>query len=423
MISRMQLAQCPGCNRSILAPASRLPATARCPECSHEFELERVAERDVLVADIVSRASAVSETAATTISNGVPDAGSKLDIDLRNLTSTGAAQRPTRRRRRWVWEVMKPVLGGLAGLVIAQLILWWLPGGLRRDPLELAPRLPPQLAFMAPEGLRQHKLSEASPAKSASAVSSSRLPTDNLPRTDNLPPTDNLDLSRIGLNSDERGPADVVAAVDTTTASDRSSPGPLNGPRLSRDEFHVILTQTREADQEFDASRDPAAAAHNRKQFYIRMAELARAVTAGDRESADRESADWVDVLTAVEDLLHDIGHSPLKRKVLGVGTAGWIGYEQRTTTGIALAGTVRGIASQGSVYECQIELSGKPGSFVDALIASDPREDGRARFDIGDEVIALATIVDDPTEQIAGYTGNRHVMAWIGLHVVVPRP
>ena len=42
----------------------------------------------------------------------------------------------SRRRGQRPWlELVKIVLGGLAGIVIAQLILWWLPGTLRRDPL------------------------------------------------------------------------------------------------------------------------------------------------------------------------------------------------------------------------------------------------------------------------------------------------
>jgi hypothetical protein len=50
-------------------------------------------------------------------------------------------------------EFVKIVLGGLAGVIIAQLILWWLPGDLRRDPFGLAPRLPTWLQWLRPDEL------------------------------------------------------------------------------------------------------------------------------------------------------------------------------------------------------------------------------------------------------------------------------
>ncbi len=60
----------------------------------------------------------------------------------------------TRRRGRHpLVEFVKILLGGLAGIVIAQLILWWLPGNLRRDPLGLAPRLPTWLQWLRPADL------------------------------------------------------------------------------------------------------------------------------------------------------------------------------------------------------------------------------------------------------------------------------
>ena len=51
-------------------------------------------------------------------------------------------------------ELIKIVAGGIAGLLIAQLALWWLPGDMRRDPFELAPQLPGWLQILLPTELR-----------------------------------------------------------------------------------------------------------------------------------------------------------------------------------------------------------------------------------------------------------------------------
>ena len=72
----------------------------------------------------------------------------------RSHTPSVAGKWRTRRSgKRPLIELCKIVLGGLAGVVIAQLILWWLPGNLRRDPFGLAPRLPAWLHWLRPDEL------------------------------------------------------------------------------------------------------------------------------------------------------------------------------------------------------------------------------------------------------------------------------
>jgi hypothetical protein len=66
-----------------------------------------------------------------------------------------ARRRPASRSgRQIVVELVKIVAGGLAGLLIAQLMLWWVPGIGRRDPLGLAPHVPSWLSSLVPPELR-----------------------------------------------------------------------------------------------------------------------------------------------------------------------------------------------------------------------------------------------------------------------------
>ena len=74
-------------------------------------------------------------------SNGMPNAGV-------GTSRSASSYRPRGRRRSATLEFAKIALGGLAGLVIAQAVLWWLPGTWRRDPLGLAPKLPRSVAFL-----------------------------------------------------------------------------------------------------------------------------------------------------------------------------------------------------------------------------------------------------------------------------------
>lgn len=70
------------------------------------------------------------------------------------LSSSLASRRSAGARRRPLAEFAKIVAGGAAGILIAQAILWWLPGSWRRDPLQLAPHVPPALQFLVPPELR-----------------------------------------------------------------------------------------------------------------------------------------------------------------------------------------------------------------------------------------------------------------------------
>jgi hypothetical protein len=82
-----------------------------------------------------------------------------------------AAPRPQKKKKSPAMEVVKVFLGGIAGLVIAQAILWWLPWTkYRRDPFELGPKVSEFAGWMVPEqfhgkgGTKPAEAGEAGPA-------------------------------------------------------------------------------------------------------------------------------------------------------------------------------------------------------------------------------------------------------------------
>ncbi|MCA9198327.1 MAG: hypothetical protein KDA87_12345, partial [Planctomycetales bacterium] len=141
---------------------------------------------------------------------------------------TGKARR-SRKGRNPVLEAVKVVLGGVAGLLIAQMILWWLPGQWRRDPFDLAPQLPASLAFLVPTELR----SSAATSGTFAANESNHSPNvaDATPR----PNSSEGGLGNIGLNA--KTPDDVLSESDwndstvdednqATTDSDKDKDSP-----------------------------------------------------------------------------------------------------------------------------------------------------------------------------------------------------
>ncbi|MEZ6119419.1 MAG: hypothetical protein R3C28_23020 [Pirellulaceae bacterium] len=115
---------------------------------------------------------------------------------------TGKARR-SRKGRNPILEAVKVVLGGVAGLLIAQMILWWLPGKWRRDPFDLAPQLPASLAFLVPTELR------SSAATSGTFATNESNHSPNVADTTPRPNTSQGGLGNVGLNATT--PDDVLS--------------------------------------------------------------------------------------------------------------------------------------------------------------------------------------------------------------------
>lgn len=159
------IAKCPKCSEEVQLPHGLAAASkVRCPLCREEYSLGEALEKlppALIVLEAVSAVPATAQGAGFSAS----DADSlSPEADLGDLTladtadavqptfaprtgegRTTAGVRPGTRPKRPpanpVAEGVKVVLGGAVGLFLAQMLLWWLPGEWRRDPLNLAPKL------------------------------------------------------------------------------------------------------------------------------------------------------------------------------------------------------------------------------------------------------------------------------------------
>jgi hypothetical protein len=183
-----ELGQCPQCQRWMLLPASAVAETIACPWCKRalpEAELQRIPALPATSADggdtapsqdrperlaaapnrllgnlpptdeVVASAKAVLRMTdrggpAESLGGPAEEVAQRVHV---HATVAGRGKKLADKRQPGR-ELAKIVAGGLAGLLIAQLMLWWLPGLGRRDPLQLARHVPAWLQFVLPSDLR-----------------------------------------------------------------------------------------------------------------------------------------------------------------------------------------------------------------------------------------------------------------------------
>lgn len=163
----MTIILCPQCADSVRLPdgASR-SATVRCPLCQEEYPLAAALDKLPPTLIVISDPEAAELTLASLDSGTAVAAAAPAFVDLEGvgafspaMTETDAARRPsgaasrrrpvaTRKRKpkNPAVEAVKVILGGVAGLAIAQVILWWMGSWKswprqRADMFELGPKV------------------------------------------------------------------------------------------------------------------------------------------------------------------------------------------------------------------------------------------------------------------------------------------
>lgn len=251
----MTMIACPKCAESVALPerASRL-ATVRCPLCQEEFPLAEVLAQLppalIVVADPQPVAAPPAEADSWDVSPEADELALRpaesvagfapLSIETeaprpsastatsRRRPSVGARKRPPKNP---VMEGVKIVLGGIAGLVIAQVILWWVGSSQawpkqRADMFQLAPKVARVLPWIVPERYRgERPASDAADASEFGAVASSGANTSGLQE---LPERTFVDPNAAG-GADDRQGAEPAAKRKTSRAGGKSVPAAGNG--------------------------------------------------------------------------------------------------------------------------------------------------------------------------------------------------
>ena len=200
----MTIANCPRCREQVSVPENASPeATVQCPLCQEEYSFsEAMAQLPpalIVVADVDQQPASViadddqpgwpaldldgdgSDEAAA--EDASPAAAFDFASGSANTgTKSKAAIRPTSRSRAPtgspVKSIVSVVIGGLMAFPIAQLILWYLPGDLKRD-FGAGPVVAQYVPQIVPARFRGQAAADTSDSETAADDSDSTIPDFN----------------------------------------------------------------------------------------------------------------------------------------------------------------------------------------------------------------------------------------------------
>lgn len=143
---------------------------------------------------------------------------------------------------------------------------------------------------------------------------------------------------------------------------------------------------------------------------FEQLCDLAEAVT---YVQFDGDDASRQPLRGAAESILLAIGGQRDKSEIVGRLAGARLDDGGRQSNGIVLAGTVQSARVEGEFYALQIMLLGCGKSVtIVSRQAPEPPLDRR------DHVVVLGSIVDSPSENLLGYSGEAAQVIWGGLHL-----
>jgi len=288
---------------------------------------------------------------------------------------------------------IKVVLGGFTGLVLGQLLLWWLPGRLRTDPFQLATKLPPALAFLAPASLRG--------------------PADDLQPAISADGNGNAEVTLLTDGFDDEQFDSLEDNASTPPDSQVALVGLANAPRLGTDQLQASLKRSREFLDEFNAADEWTTTAVD--SWYSDLCNFGRDITFAD--PAD----------TNIQVFAHDartfllrVVEDPRRVSAIEESASRWIARSDNDRKGIVVVGKVTQVVPTGDLFQTTMKYSGTAIYVVSRI---DPRNNPVAQFSAGDTVLIVGVIVVDPSLNLLGYQGDKDLVVLGGLPVKLARP
>jgi hypothetical protein len=280
--------------------------------------------------------------------------------------------------------LIKIGLGGIVGLIIAQLILWWLPGNWRRDPFGLASHIPAALQFVLPQPLR------AKPSVDRDSLA--------------------LDDSLLTAPADSDNNSTLV---DLPPLADASTPDSDYQPSYSASELRSALIDMDALLQENDSkeTEDREQRRTRLRRVYQKLCDVSEAVT-----FVDVEDRDVGKTMRATERLLTQISNSQELMELVRWAAADWLRLSSRSSDGVALAGEVVRIEAVGNRYNVQIQLPGRNGPIVHVVREIDPALDPRHAFQVGQQILVLGTILSEPQARSSRVQYGIHLVLRTGV-------
>lgn len=410
----MDLVRCVLCEAPVRLPEALPEDVVRCPHCGESYALKEILSglppkmeviRDTktkapspVTPDPIVTHSPVQEVAPIVVDN-TPDGG--REPDPRVLIPSPMKMEALRRKpmsQRVIVSFVKVALGGVAGLFIGQLILWWLPQPYRTDPLDLAPRLPEQVAFLAPLSLRGEPLFlEEDPLDDLRNEPLQLDDLKNLTPSGGQSATGKPDASTSPPNQD----AIPAPPPGTSGRSDvaEGAAGMPDAPKIGIQELRTSLAAAREGLEK--EAEDPD------KLFQL-MGELAHNITFADM--SEPSIAEFAEDAHA---FLQVFSSDATRLDRFAAHASDQLAESKAVDrTGTIITGKVTAISSVGKLFQSEVELLGtkEPVSVISLV---DPAE--KKAYQVRDRVLVLGVIVNDPGLYF-DYEGDMDVVVVGGL-------
>lgn len=479
---------CPACTDEVRVPYGLSEsARVRCPLCREEFQLdEALAELPPLLEVIdpgmpveLGRASMPSraggddveleddeapdvvslpglapapERTASPFSLAGPSAPAAAGTKVGPTTGV-KARRTSKRKVSPLREVIKVALGGVIGLSIGQLVLFWLPGNFKaqqRDPFQLGPKLSNYVPWIVPQSLRGgvaaasgEQASSDTGADDPGAQGASILETAGneavAQRPSNAGGVGDIDLSRVGMNAQNNatGGGSPGTAPGASTGDVGLEPGLTPDPGLelgattpdpndlgialdpsvgapattAGGELTEALFAMKQADSEWKLNRDrlPLSSEEGKAlfgKFYASLADVGQRLATGEGRSAERTRSELRELASLWRD---DPG------KTLDIlqsyGARIWLTNAARENSGIALAGVLEQVGMHDDQPVVRIKL------FNDETILAICSAPHDGSYETGDRALVLGELADAAA---AGIDGEPQVIR--GALVIGPR-
>lgn len=406
------LATCVRCGGPVTVPTDANVIWVRCPHCGEDYpadqlvlveapEIEVVPPPALVLGDSEQQRSSLHSSSDHGLSVPAPTVTTLVEEKIVQIRSPEPSRTPRRRRQKKdPNSFIKVALGGIMGLVIGQLILWWLPQPYRTDPMQLAPKVPTALAFLVPAELRgeirpMERFPEGEPTKTAP----NSLPT-------------NAEEARIASLHD---PQPTGVEPGSSQAANEVVLGLADQPLFSIEELRENLEATRQMDAELDGR---IASKQSLLRWYLKLAEFAHSVT-----FADTSSPEVTEFAAQLREFLTEIASDPAKLDRIGKSSGAAIKGRAFHQKGIVLTGNVQRIGIAGHLFQTEVRLSGGSDRMVAVVSRRDPRE--AKTYQEGDDVVIMGVVVPDPKLYLLGYSGSEDtvVLGGLPLKISLPKP
>lgn len=513
----MTIAHCPKCREQVTLPSGvSRQARVRCPLCSEEYLLDEALKPLPPLLLVLEDPGASAASSSPIASSGMafvpappvsPDfAGLEADMTpalmldepepmalapspaaapafqfesgsatgARRPLKTSARGRSQRKSAGPLRLMIQTIGGGAMGLVIAQLILWWMPGNWQRhnrDPFGLSAKVIPYAPFLVPASLKGEgpvaqaettpTIPDASPRGDTSQLPGESA-TDATPANSQIPDftfdpnateTKSKKAASKNKGKGEPAPAQDAPAAAPTEPSDEPVVVPpkvesLEMPDLSLDQPKGDPKAPPKAPPKEPTSDTPPAEPtlglinppmFSQADVSARTAMLVSANVAWD-SAQDPPKEEKRKLITAIFDNLGKLGDSlavvgigqvdaetsqPIRdllaviagdaSKTVYIGTLGGRRLAESQADGIALYGTVVGHEARGKwfVTRMKLRVAGEP---VVAMVSS---SDLAPTLPANTNVLVVGRLLPDAVAELSAFEGEPGPAVLYGLHAV----